>query len=168
MRYSRGGQADLIGDYKQHKGRREISSRLTCRHCRRWRPCVDFSVRKWNKARTRPLHLRPDCDRCAGVIERTRTRIREAREEQARVKSILSLMSCEERHEYELEGCLPIIARGLVLEDLDPVPVPTGCPGCWKRDGGLVCDTCPDVEAKQKRQDDIRAGRVERKILMWA
>lgn len=30
---------------------------------------------------------------------------------------------------------------GITDEDLDPTPVPRGCPGCWKR--GPRCTRCP-------------------------
>jgi len=75
------------------------------------------------------------------------------------VVSILAGMPKEKRIEYELEGCLPISVCGFVLEDLDPTPLPQGCPECWKSPGnGWVCDRCPDPDAKEKRRQDLRQG----------
>ena len=64
----------------------------------------------------------------------------------SRVHEIILDMPKHDRVHYEEEGCLPIletVARtGWTDEDMDPTPVPTGCPGCWQR-SGTACEECP-------------------------
>jgi hypothetical protein len=165
--------ADLIAGYKlrrhgrptRQRGLSSTCGRRNCRRCRRWRLITDFSVQKWRD--DRPANLRLDCEHCQRIINRTRRYIREQRHRPAesyRVAGILAAMSKEQRVEYELEGCLPIVgaAVGLVFEDLDPSPVPPGCPGSWRGPGGegfAICTHCPDPDAAKKRRQALARSR---------
>jgi hypothetical protein len=96
--------------------------------------------------------LKPKSKPKPRVEEHVDPRILEAR----RASAIIGRMSKEDRHEYNVEGCLPITAGwGLSDEDYDPTPVPKGCPSCYLT-GGLPCDTCPD---KQRAKERMRAAR---------
>lgn len=87
----------------------------------------------------------------------------------SRTRAILSSMSREESIGYELKGCQLLTDQLLDVadEDLDPTPVPTGCPGCWQRTlGSMVCMNCPDSEAQKKAmRDELRARPKDRVIL---
>lgn len=75
---------------------------------------------------------------------------------------IVSKMTREQRASYHLEGGLPPVALPSISdEDYDPTPVPTGCPGCYKRDGSWVCVTCPNAQqANADRRQMIRQGLI--------
>lgn len=140
--------------------------RRHCRKCSGWLFVTDFGVNIWADAeKTRPKILQSACYACQRRTKRfqriykkqEKQKNQELRERASGVVAILKRMSREQRFEYELEGVLPILPRGVVMEDLDPTPVPTGCPECWRRcPGSAACDECPDPQTKEKRRIYLR------------
>lgn len=110
------------------------------------------SGRPNGRPRTRPL-------KPPRVEEHIDPQVAARLQELAALDRIFSEMSREDKLEYRLEGCLPM-ARAFTLEDLDPTPVPTGCPGCYLH-GGNICDRCPDSQAREK----VRTARAEGRII---
>jgi hypothetical protein len=149
---------DLIGDYqKRYKrgpsGGAMLSTEVAQQHER------DRAARK-AKAKERKRaseRLR---------YQRKRELVLLAREtETERTRAALVAMPGEERISYELEGALPMtLLAGASDEDLDPTPVPRGCPSCWrtgyKRMGGEICIRCPDPEAHARRRQEYGKGLV--------
>lgn len=87
--------------------------------------------------------------------------------EERHAGKLVSALSFEERHEYELEGVTRIVIGGLSIaaEDYDPTPVPEGCPSCWRGPGALdggPCQRCPDPEAKARCRLERRGGLASR------
>jgi hypothetical protein len=153
-------------DMAATRARGTICGRRNCAKCSRWLFVTDFGVNTWADAnKTRPKTLQPSCYLCQRRSKRCQRDKKKQEKQQAQelharasgVVAILKRMSREERIEYELEGALPILPRGVVVEDLDPTPVPTGCPECWRRcPGSLACDECPDPQTKEKRRIYLR------------
>jgi hypothetical protein len=149
---------DLIGDYqKRYKrgpsGGAMLSTEVAQRHERE---------RQQKKAQ------RNERRRAAERLRYRRKRERElaARETAPeRTRAALIAMPKDERISYELEGALPMtLLAGASDEDLDPTPVPRGCPSCWrtgdKHTGGEICIRCPDPEAHARRRQEYGKGLV--------
>jgi hypothetical protein len=149
---------DLIGDYQKRykRGPSEgaIASTEVAQQHERDRAARKAKAKERRRAAER-LRYR-----------RKRELVLLAREAEAeRTRAALMAMPKDERISYELEGALPMtLLAGASDEDLDPTPVPTGCPSCWrtgdKRTGGEICIRCPDPEAHARQRQEYGKGLV--------
>lgn len=76
----------------------------------------------------------------------------------SRVREIILDMPKEDRVDYEVEGCMPLLETpapfGWVDEDTDATPVPAGCPQCYLTGtNNECCGSCPSpVSVKEIRR----------------
>lgn len=156
---------DLIGAYQQRRGRKLPESvkaqneRLQKQVQAPPKASVERLERERERRRARELAKRRE--RYHRAKQRAAQQEAVQREREC-AQSVLTAMPGDERISYELEGALPLtLIAGATDEDLDPTPVPQGCPSCWRTSlygGGELCIRCPDPTAharrRQERQQD--------------
>lgn len=170
---------DLIGAYQQRRGRKLPESvkaqneRLQKQVQAPPKASVERLERERERRHAKELAKRRERYHSAKQREQKAAQQQEAvqRERERRLteavefersQSVLAAMPGDERISYELEGALPLtLIAGATDEDLDPTPVPQGCPSCWRTSlygGGELCIRCPDPTAharrRQERQQD--------------
>jgi hypothetical protein len=164
---------DLIGAYQQRHGR-ELPERVKAQNER-----LQQQDKEAPAEAAEQLERRKEKDRTRARerYHRGKQRKREAAQEEAQreqerrlaavteteqTRAVLAAMPADERISYELEQVLPLtMIAGATDEDLDPTPVPRGCPSCW-RTGGWTCTLCPDPNARTRCRLERKQGLVLR------
>jgi hypothetical protein len=152
--------------------------RRNCRVCTRWRPIIDFGVKRWDNAeKTRPRYLKSECHDCCALMDRQSmpaSMVREARRayyrSHERQRKLEREKAAERARQVSIEAvrlkmCPTNVATawseeeapaatsfnvGLVeLTDPPPVVKASACVGCWQR-AGVVCVKCPQKPEKKQ------------------
>jgi hypothetical protein len=160
---------DLIGAYQQRHGR-ELTESVKAQNERLQQQAEEASAeaaerlaqrRERDRARARERYHRARQQE-REAAQREQERRLAAVTEVDRVRAALVAMPADERISYELEQVLPLTEiAGATDEDLDPTPVPRGCPSCWRTySRGELCIRCPDPTAHARRRQERKQGLV--------